>query len=152
MNDDSRLDCSDVGPSPEEQDAAADIQDSAPLEDEEAGITLRRLQTGIDTPTTVHCVDLPSFGGACHEYRITGDNCEQTIKFQEGPVQEHGVNGIHHEDLLVILIDRLEHFQAGEFACSENGTALDKLKKALWYLNLRTRDRKTRNVEGTNQL
>ncbi len=134
------------------------IADQAPLESQAAGVP-RLLLTGVAMPTTVYCRDNPSFGGACHEYSISGGDMEseegpfiQTILFQKGPVQEHGVNGIHHEDLLVILIDRLDHFQAGDFYCVENEMALVSLRKSLSNLNARTRERKTRGVEGTNQL
>ena len=47
-----------------------------------------------------------------------------TVLFQDGPVAEVGVNGCHNEDLIAIVIDRLQHFQRGDFACRENALAL----------------------------
>lgn len=73
------------------------------------------------------------------------------IKFQNGPIKESGVNGCHQEDLLAIVIDRLEGFQSGQFACKENRLALVHVCFALDLLNRRTQERINRGVEGTNQ-
>ena len=93
---------------------------------------------------------------ANHEYEINslGDMTvtNSTINFQNGPVKENGVNGCFQEDLISICIDRLQSFQAGEFACRENALALTKLEEAMHWLNHRTHDRQYRNVEGTNKL
>lgn len=35
----------------------------------------------------------------------------QRIHFQEGPIKENGVNGVNNEDLIAMVICRLEHFQ-----------------------------------------
>lgn len=72
------------------------------------------------------------------------------ISFQNGPIQEAGVNGISGEALLAIQIDRLRSFQAGQYACRENAIALTHLEDALMWLQKRTRDRLARGVEGTN--
>ena len=73
------------------------------------------------------------------------------IHFQNGPIQEAGVNGISNEALLAIAEDRLLGFQSGQFACRENAVALTKLQECMMWLQKRTRDRMTRGVEGTNQ-
>lgn len=75
------------------------------------------------------------------------------LDFQRGPIKETGVNGITHEVLLAILIDRLKGFQSGAFACPENAMALAHLEAALEMLHSRTRTRKrmARGVEGTNE-
>jgi len=52
------------------------------------------------------------------------------------------------EDLLNIVVDRLESFQSGDFACRENALALTKVQEALHWLNHRTADRIDRDVEG----
>jgi len=83
--------------------------------------------------------DEPGEGGACHEYYLSPviTSVDETagrfgnIQFQNGPVQENGVNGCHQEDLLAIVIDRLEHFQSGDFACRENALALTKIQEGL---------------------
>jgi hypothetical protein len=73
------------------------------------------------------------------------------VKFQNGPIKEFGVNGIHQEDLLVIVLDRLQSFQAGEFNCRENALAITKIEEALHWLRHRTDDRNKQGVEGTNK-
>lgn len=110
--------------------------------------------------------DEPGAGGAYHCYKITGYDASRNpsldafddqhgtatfILFQNGPINEVGVNGITQEVLLAICIDRLEHFQSGPFACRENALALTKLQEAQMWLQKRTRDRMARGVEGTHK-
>lgn len=103
-------------------------------------------------------MDEPGAGGAFHEYEILPVAASEdlkrppfaTISFQKGPVQEFGKNGIFMEDLLQICRHRLKCFQDGEFACQENGMALQNIEDALAWLNKRTRDRQARGVEGTS--
>ncbi|AYJ75222.1 hypothetical protein BSP36_135 [Bacillus phage BSP36] len=73
------------------------------------------------------------------------------IDFQSGPIKENGVNGVMNEDLLAIVITRLQHFQNSEFSCRENEMALTKLEEALMWLNKRRDERKQRGVLGTNE-
>ena len=100
------------------------------------------------------CVDEPGAGGACHVYRLEYDPNNngyiqaQTVSFQNGPIQEKGVNGVQNEDLLTIVADRLESFQKGAFSCRENALALTKIQEALHWLQHRTDKRKDRGVEG----
>ena len=75
----------------------------------------------------------------------------QRIHFQNGPVKEKGYNGNSHEALLAILLDRMESFQAGPYACHDNQMALDHLQGARLWLHKRTMDRVARQVEGTHQ-
>lgn len=74
----------------------------------------------------------------------------QEIKFQEGPIKEVGVNGVMNEDLIAMVICRLEHFQKSEYACRENAIAITKLEEALLWLRKRTMGREKRGVEGTH--
>ena len=107
----------------------------------------------------IDVLDDPGPGGACHEYRIRGvqgpldHHPVPTIelRFQNGPVKEVGVNGITHEALLAILIDRLAAFQRGPFACEENRDALIGLENAQSALHRRTLKRIERGVEGTHE-
>lgn len=94
--------------------------------------------------------DEPGAGGACHSYGVYGpDNfCFAAVYFQNGAIKEHGVNGITHEALLAILIDRLAAFQNGPFPSDENLEALRCLKQALHHLQDRTLKRIARGVEG----
>lgn len=99
---------------------------------------------------TVETLDTPGPGGACHEYAviIPGQTPAIALSFQNGPIDEAGVNGITEEVLLAILIDRLRGFQAGPFACPENAAALNCMESALRWLAQRTRKRVERGVEG----
>jgi hypothetical protein len=115
----------------------------------------------------IDVLDEPGSGGAHHLYHITGFNSasnpsdpwtkrhgqpaeHSTLLFQNGPINEVGVNGVTHEALLAILIDRLECFQAGPFANKYNSVALDYLRGAQDILQQRTKDRMARGVEGTH--
>lgn len=113
---------------------------------------------GCNECIVIDVLDEPGQGGACHNYRISGlkgplDNHPIPtidIRFQNGPIRECGTNGITHEALLAILIDRLEGFQSGKYATVENQIALDHLRAAQATLKFRTEQRVRRNVEGTH--
>ena len=101
--------------------------------------------------------DEPGSGGANHEYSIgipsQDPNSTATtyaIRFQNGPIAEVGVNGLTHEALLAILIDRMEGFQAGPYASPDNQEALDAMRIAQTALQRRTKARMARGVEGTH--
>lgn len=70
------------------------------------------------------------------------------IKFQEGTIQDNGVNGAQIEDVIDALVDRLQGFQKGGHPCRENALAITKLEEARLWLNERTRKRKEQGVEG----
>jgi hypothetical protein len=74
----------------------------------------------------------------------------QALRFQNGPIGEVGVNGVTHEVLLAILIDRLQGAQKSKYACRENALALTKLEEAAQWLEARTKARVARGVEGTH--
>jgi hypothetical protein len=101
-------------------------------------------------------VDEPGAGGANHVYQVSGDNVQngwtQTLRFQNGPIAEAGVNGITQEVLLAVCADRLRSFQAGPFACRENALALTKIEEAQHWLHHRTLARVARGVEGTHKV
>jgi len=80
-----------------------------------------------------------------------GERFLVNVDFQEGPIKECGVNGVHNEDLIAMVICRLEHFQKSEFSCRENAIAITKLEEALLWLRKRTMGREKRGVEGTNK-
>ena len=117
-------------------------------------------------------LDEPGSGGANHLYSIEGfdlgknpgcltlnnmaDNGDErtgvAILFQNGPINEVGVNGLTHEALLAILIDRLRGFQNGPYKSKANACALTHLEEALMWLNQRTLERMRRGVEGTHKV
>jgi hypothetical protein len=115
---------------------------------------MRKLTIDTDKYTQVYAVDIKSAGNANHEYEIQATNAPayilQEISFQNGPIKEVGVNGVMNEDLISIVIDRLQGFQSGDFKCRENEMALIKLEEALMWLRKRTNDRESRGVEGTS--
>lgn len=114
----------------------------------------REVNIGTRKYTRVVCLDEPGAGGACHEYKVLGTENQLpfcVIQFQDGPIKDYGVNGCHNEDLIAIVIDRLQHFQGGEWRCRENAIAITKLEETLMWLNKRTQDQINRGVEGTNQ-
>ena len=77
-------------------------------------------------------------------------NVLSKIDFQEGPIKESGINGVANEDLIAMVIRRLEGFQSSEFRCRENAVAITKLEESLMWLRKRTQDREARGVEGTH--
>jgi hypothetical protein len=115
---------------------------------------------GCNEALEIYAVDEPGYGGASHHYQIVnvarqnaapdGDYVEADFSFQNGPIKEVGTNGITHEALLAILIDRLEGFQSGKYACEDNREALVALQVAQMCLQRRTRARLDRGVEGTH--
>lgn len=114
---------------------------------------------------TITVCDPPGAGGASHLYLIEGMDASQNpavdhvpahgpsagaIIFQNGPVLESGANGLTHEALLAVVIDRLRSFQAGPYACAENARALLHCQAALGALGQRSAGRAARGVEGTS--
>lgn len=127
----------------------------------EAQTPKRVVAIGTQKYSKIVCLDEAGAGGACHEYQVVpsgepaptgngGDFKEvfADVSFQDGGVNEVGINGCHNEDLIAIVIDRLQHFQRGDFACRENALALTKLEEAMHWLNHRTQSRIARGVEG----
>jgi len=72
------------------------------------------------------------------------------IKFQCGPIKEHGINGTSIENVLELLKTRLEGFQKGPFRCRTNAIAITKIAEAMMWLEERTKQRVKQGVEGTN--
>lgn len=56
-------------------------------------------------------------------------------------------NGTTNEELLRVLIDRMQYLQT-KFPCRENAIVITKLEESLMWLEKRTNDRKARGVEG----
>ena len=71
-----------------------------------------------------------------------------SIHIKKGQLKEYGVNGVFVEDLILMCIDQLEHFQNSEFACEENARTLHHLKCALDTTRARQYDRMIRDVQG----
>ena len=117
------------------------------------GIEIEFLTLGADHDIAIAVEDERGPGNAHHAYAIlTQDGAKELahIDFQKGPIGKNGVNGIQNEQLLGIVADRLIGFQAGKYACKENGMALNAVLVALSTLQVRTEIRRARGVEGTN--
>ena len=100
----------------------------------------------------INVIDEKGDGGAYHQYLVrSGKKDAQLIRFQKGPVNEAGLNGLTQEALLAIVEHRLECFQQGDFASDYNAEALGFVRYALSALHRRTQDRMNRNVEGTSR-
>lgn len=69
------------------------------------------------------------------------------LHFQDGPIQEFGVNGTTNEAIIQILVDRIESLNKLA-PCRENSLAITHLQEALHWLEHRTKDRVARGVEG----
>lgn len=82
--------------------------------------------------------------------RVSDNEVVAEVNFQEGAIKEHGVNGVNNEDLIAMVICRLEGFQNSEFKCRENEIAITRLEETLMWLRKRTQGRENRNVEGTH--
>ncbi|WP_243386658.1 hypothetical protein [Bacillus kexueae] len=59
------------------------------------------------------------------------------IKFQEGAIDEVGINGCQVEDVLAVLINKLKSYQSGPFSCMENSLAINNLANAQYALHHR---------------
>ena len=113
---------------------------------------------GLNEAILIDAIDEPADSGANHEYLLQPMTLDQpsgainpfTIKFQKGPIQEKGVNGVSNEALLAVVEHRLKGFQSGQYACRENALALTHVQEAMHWLHHRTRERIQRGVEGTS--
>lgn len=126
-------------------------------------MTIRELTSHKVNPANdkliVRSTDNPGPGGAHHSYVITIPHDTErdfgpvrySLDFQNGAIEEVGVNGVTHEALLSILIDRLECFQNGPYKSPYNDRALAGLLAAQQALKERTEERMARGVEGTMQ-
>ena len=119
---------------------------------------MEKVNIGSEKYTQVFRADEKAFD-AHHEYIVRESGSEGAevallgkVKFQKGPIKENGVNGVMNEDLLAMVIDRLNSFQESPFKCRENALAITKIEEALLWLRKRTMDREARNVEGTHEV
>lgn len=103
--------------------------------------------------TELHCEDKMLYGAPHHFHvRDKEGNVLQHIDFQCGPILEKGLNGVMNEDVLVMVLSRLQHFQQTDFSCKENAMAITKIEEALLWLRKRTMGRENRGVEGTHKV
>ena len=90
---------------------------------------------------------VPSRDQQGHVYQVIHGAGTTILGFQQGPIPEHGVNGLTNEALLAVLIHRTEHLDS-QFPCDENKRAIADMKNALVNFEVRTARRMVRGVEG----
>jgi len=105
---------------------ATDVNDIVTMNDEQF-----RKQLGI-TPIVID-----------HDWNVL------MFKLQDKPIGEAGVNGCQVETIIEaarLIIEGLDE----KVPCHENEMAINKLQSALNWLRARTKDRRIRGVEGTD--
>jgi len=120
---------------------------------------METIEIGTKNFTRVEVEEKIGKDGTHHDYYISPAVTDNNtisgefgyVHFQNEPIKEVGVNGCHHEDLLAIVIHRLQSYQAGKFKCRENAMVITKLEEAMHWLKHRTKARQNRGVEGTSQ-
>ena len=70
------------------------------------------------------------------------------IKFQDGPVDEHGVNGVQLVDVLKVCLARYQALNR-VLPCRENSIVVTKLQEAIMWDDERTSRRTAQGVEGS---
>jgi hypothetical protein len=71
------------------------------------------------------------------------------VVFQSGFPKEVGINGCRVEDVMLLAVERLQNYQDGPLACSENEEALAHLNAALRSLQERLQRRQEQGVLNT---
>lgn len=120
---------------------------------------------GLNESIKVEVLDEPGPGGANRQYEfragpfwpnnegISTQGNVGYLHFQRGPRNEEGsIPGVTEGAVIAVLIDRLEAFQAGPYACRENQTVLNDLRDALYWVKKRSDNRAQRGVLGTTQV
>ena len=116
---------------------------------------MERLKNNLTTQKYTYVEHEKDFNfNAPHHFKVMSKDGYQLgeVNFQEGSIKEYGVNGVNNEDLIAMVIRRLEGFQDSEFKCRENAIAITKLEESLMWLRKRTQGRENRGVEGTHAI
>lgn len=95
----------------------------------------------------------PNAGNGSHAYFAVLDaETVARIQFQHGPRHVEGSTpGMTSTALLAVLIDHIQGFQGGPYACRENAIALTHLETAMLWMRKRADDRARRGVLGKNE-
>lgn len=73
---------------------------------------------------------------APHHFRVYTNDGEPAsrlvgkVDFQEGPIKEAGVNGVCNEDLIAMVICRLEEFNNSDFRCQQNSMRYHQVRRS----------------------
>lgn len=103
--------------------------------------------------------DAADESGAAHLYELVidvGGNGKAKsigfVQFQKGPrLDPSSTPGATEAALLAVLIDRMEGFQAGPYACRENAIQLTKLQECMHWTRHRADERARRGVLGKSE-
>jgi hypothetical protein len=114
---------------------------------------------GLNEQIEIEAMDKQGPGGAHHRYSFNYhfppgsshvDHSVGYLQFQEGPRNVEGSTpGVTTEAVIAMLIDHIEEFQAGEYACEENVLTLYHLQAAKAAIRARAYARAQRGVLGT---
>ncbi|MFW6007696.1 MAG: ABC transporter ATPase [archaeon] len=91
--------------------------------------------------------------GVSYNYVIKKLNNDGDVKgYQEIHFERNDdhvdIDGIHNEDLLKVVLDRLYSYQNGDLSSKQVDITITKLEEALMWMNKRTEDRIKRGVKG----
>lgn len=78
------------------------------------------------------------------------ENDHMSVRFQHGLPPEVGINGVRVEDVIELAIAKLEAYEAGDLACSENRQAIESLAAAKDALKRRRQRRMLQGVFNTH--
>ena len=70
-----------------------------------------------------------------------------SVRFQSGAM-ELGRNGAITEEILDMLIEHINYFQAGKYACRENALVITKLEEAKHWVLHRKQLREAQDLKG----
>lgn len=73
-----------------------------------------------------------------------------SVKLQDGPIGDVGINGIQLTELLDLVKEVYKELNAA-FPCRENSLTITKIEEAIHWQDARTKDREARKVEGKNE-
>lgn len=80
---------------------------------------------------------------------VRHDKNSLSFTLQNGPIKEAGKNGCQVVDIIAVAKRMIEKLNE-KFPCRENAVTLTKLDEALMWQEKRTKDRISRQVEGTS--
>ena len=83
------------------------------------------------------------------ESPYTFENEFMKVQFQNGLPPLVGVNGVQIEDVISVVIAKLEIYQRGQLACGENREAIDALNQAKDAMARRRQRRMLQGVFNT---
>ena len=99
---------------------------------------------------TIQAMEVDERGGMFYRFLKDGSTPLCTLHFQSGHPDAVGINGLTNEDVISMLLHRLGSLQK-KVPCAENERAIYSLKNAMDYLESRTKDRRLREIEGTDK-